>query len=134
MIKDLKAISILVLIIFSIPSCSVDKKRDEEVNEPTNSTILDKSNFVEIYVEYDPYVDCEECPTWLLIDSNYKELNKNNVERIYVKSKQNLNMKELNVLYEKQRPLVVKLKGEFTVESLYKHRVFEYSRFTIVEL
>jgi hypothetical protein len=132
--KDFKTISILVLIIFSIQSCNRDEKRDKKVNEPTKTTILDKNNFVEICVEYDSYIDCEKCPKWMLIESDYKELNKKNAERIYVKNKQNSKMNELNALYEKQRPLVVKLKGEYKIESLNKHRVFEFSKFTIVEL
>lgn len=132
--KHFKTISILVLIIFFIQSCNRDEKRGKKVNEPTKTTILDRDNYVEIYVEYDPYIDCEECPKWMLIESNHKELSNKNAERIYVKNQQNSKMNELNSLYEKQTPLVLKLKGEYKIESLNKHRVFEYSKFIIVEL
>lgn len=129
--KDFKAI--LIFTIFFIQSWNIDEKRNKKVNEPTKTNILDKNNLVEIYVEYDPYIDCEGYPKWILIEANYRELNKKNAERIYVKNKQNSKMNELNVLYEKQKPLVVKLKGEYKIESLNNHRVFEYSKFEIVE-
>lgn len=131
--KDFKTISILVLIIFSIQSYDGDEKKDKKVNEPTKTTILDKKKFVEIYVEYDVNLNCEECPKWIPIESDYKNLNKKNAERIYIINKKNSKMDELNSLYKKQTPLVLKLIGEYKIESFNKHRVFEYSNFSIVE-
>lgn len=132
--KDFKTISILVLIIFSIQSCDGDEKRDKKVNEPTKTTLIDKKKIVEIYVEYDVNLNCEECPKWIPIESDYKISKKKNIERIHLKNKQNSKMNELNSLYKKQIPLVLKLIGEYKIESFNKQRVFEYSKFKIVEL
>lgn len=131
--KDFKTISILVLMIFSIQSCDGYEKRDKKVNEPTKAIKLDKKKFVEIYVEYDINLDCEECPKWSPIESDYKNSKNKNIERIYVKNKQNSKMNELHSLNNKQTPLVLKLIGEYKIESFNKHRVFEYSNFSIVE-
>jgi hypothetical protein len=95
---------------------------------------VESINHIEIYVEYEEKKLCKECPKWILIKSNYKELNKKTAERIYIKNKQSSKTDDLNELYEKQIPLVIKLSGEYSPESLNKHRVFEYSKFTLVEL
>ena len=125
--KRLFAFTIITLILFSCNQAQTN-------NNGVKTNLLVETNAIEITVEYDPSTDCQDCPKWMLIDSNYKQWNRDKAERVFIQNKQTATMDELNALYGKQSPLVIKLKGNYKTASLNNHRVFEYTNFNVVEL
>lgn len=90
-------------------------------------------NETEINVEYYPDAKCKTCSNWILIKGNYKTFDRNKAKRIYIQNKNNLNKNELDYLAEKQKPLILKLKGSFLKTKEGESPIFNYSEYTVVE-
>lgn len=90
-------------------------------------------NQAKIVVEYDENSKCKNCPKWILIEGNYKKLDRKKAKRMYIQSINNLTTNELDHLFEKQVPLVLELYGDFSKTKINGYEVFLYSKYQIVE-